>query len=325
MSFDVFGMCNALYDLQAEVDDAVLAEIGFAKGGMFLIDEETQRGIVSKVYNHIVHSEAGGSGANTMLGVALLGGKAVYTSRVGPDDHGRLYRESLESMGVRPNLGIGAGDTGISLILITPDAQRTMLTFLGEARGLTVDDVDEAALRQSQYLYVTGYLWDTDSQKEAVLKAMRIGNEAGVKVVLSLSDPFCVDRHKHDFLELLRNHVDVVFGNREEAQRLTDCDDAHDATEALGSFCDIAAVTMEHHGSLIYTGGDMHEIPAFSVHAVDTTGAGDMYAAGLLYGLTHGYDPATSGRIGSYGAAQVVAKLGPRLDHLDLATALGNV
>ncbi len=325
MSFHVFGMCNALYDLQAEVDDSVLAEVGFAKGGMFLIDEETQRGIVSKIYTHIVHSEAGGSGANTMLGIALLGGKAAYTSRVGPDEHGILYRESLAGKGVHPFLGVGHGDTGISLILVTPDAQRTMLTFLGEAQGLTVDDVDEAALRQSQYLYVTGYLWDTDNQKEAVLKAMRIANEAGVKVVLSLSDPFCVDRHKHDFLELLRNHVDVVFGNREEAQRLTDCDDAHDAAEALGSFCDIAVVTMEHHGSLIYTGGDMHEIPAFPVQAVDTTGAGDMYAAGLLYGLTHGYDPATSGRIGSYGAAQVVAKLGPRLDHLDLATALGNV
>lgn len=324
MSFHVFGMCNALYDLQAEVDDSTLTEIGFAKGGMFLIDEETQRGIVSKIYNRIVHSEAGGSGANTMLGVALLGGKTVYTSRVGPDEHGELYRTSLASKGVRPILGVGNGDTGISLILITPDAQRTMLTFLGEARGLTAADVDEGALQQSQYLYVTGYLWDTENQKEAVLKAMRVANERGVKVVLSLSDPFCVDRHKQDFLELLRRHVDVVFGNREEAQRLTDCDDAHDAAEALGSYCAVAAVTMEEHGSLIYTGSEMHEVPAFPVQAVDTTGAGDMYAAGLLYGLTHGYDPATAGRIGSYGAAQVVAKLGPRLDRLDVRSILNS-
>lgn len=320
MTFDVFGMCNALYDIQAEIDEGLLEEVGFAKGGMFLIDEERQRDIVAHVYTHIVHSEAGGSGANTVLGVGLLGGSACYTSRVGPDDHGRLYRESLASKGVRPNLAIGSGDTGISLILITPDAERTMLTFLGEARSLTRDDVDLEALRQSRYLYVTGYLWDTDNQKEAVALAMTEANNAGVKVALSLSDPFCVGRHKDDFLALVQRHVDVVFGNEDEAMALTDAGSAAEAAVRLGEWSEIAAVTMSERGSLIRHSGITHEIPAYPAEAVDATGAGDMYAAGLLYGLTNGSDLERAGRIGAYGASLVVSKLGPRLDSIDLST-----
>lgn len=318
MSFDVFGMCNALYDIQAEVDEGLLKEIGFAKGGMFLIDEERQREIVSRIYTHIVHSEAGGSGANTMLGLSLLGGRSCYTSRVGPDEHGRLYRESLASKGVQPNLAIGQGDTGISLILITPDAERTMLTFLGEARALSRSDVDLESLRASRYLYVTGYLWDTDNQKEAVSFAMTEANRAGVKVALSLSDPFCVGRHKQDFLDLVRRHVDVVFGNEDEATALTDASDPHEAAARLGEWAEVAAVTMSERGSLLRQGGVTTAIPSYGVEAIDATGAGDMYAAGLLYGLTQGLDLDRAGRIGAYGAAQVVAKLGPRLDQLDI-------
>lgn len=319
MTFDVFGMCNALYDIQAEVDDALLADLGFAKGGMFLIDEEVQREIVTRIYTHIVHSEAGGSGANTMLGIGLLGGRACYTSRVGPDEHGALYRESLAGKGVQPNLAIGEGDTGISLILITPDAERTMLTFLGEARSLTRDDIDLDALRRSEYLYVTGYLWDTDNQKEAVSLAMTEANRAGVRVALSLSDPFCVGRHKADFLHLVQRHVDVLFGNEDEAMELTDTGSPIEAAACLGEWSDVAVVTMSERGSLIRHGGETLEIGAHRVEAIDATGAGDMYAAGLLYGLTKGLDLEVAGRIGAYGAGLVVSKLGPRLDALDLS------
>jgi sugar/nucleoside kinase (ribokinase family) len=321
MAFDVFGMCNALYDLVAEVDEGTLQEIGFEKGGMFLIDEEQQRQIVSKVYTQIVHSEAGGSGANTMLGIALLGGKTCYTSRVGPDEHGALYRESLASKGVDPHLGQGEGDTGISLILITPDTQRTMLTFLGEARALTKTDINTASLSQSKYLYITGYLWDTDNQKEAVLYAMAEANRASVKVALSLSDPFCVGRHKEDFHRLIDQHVDVVFGNAEEAMALTDTSSADEAVRALAEKSEVVAVTMGETGSLVRQGETVHRIPTYAVHAVDTTGAGDMYAAGLLYGLTQNLPLERSGRIASYGAAQVVAKLGPRLSEIDASKA----
>lgn len=317
MRFDVFGMCNALYDLQAEVEDGVLEELGVQKGGMFLIDEEQQRQIVPRVYTGLVHTEAGGSGANTMIGVALLGGRACYTSRVGDDEHALLYRQSLASKGVQANLGMGEGETGISLILITPDAQRTMLTFLGQSRALRREDVNVDDLRASRYLYVTGYLWDTDNQKEAVLFAMHEANRAGVRVALSLSDPFCVHRHREDFQRLLRDHVDVLFGNYQEAQALTDTDSPWEAVRALAEHCNIAVVTMDDRGSLIQQGERVCEIPAYRVKAVDTTGAGDMYAAGLLYGLTQGLSLEATGRIASYAAAQVVAKLGPRLEHLD--------
>ena len=317
MPFDVFGMCNALYDLQAEVHDSVLDELGLDKGSMMLIDEERQREIVPKIYTHLVNTESGGSGANTMFGVAVLGGTACFTSRVGDDEHADLYREGLAKKGVKPNLGVGNGDTGISLIMVTPDAQRTMCTFLGEARELRKEDVNLDDLRASKYLYVTGYLWDTDNQKEAVLHAMHEANRAGVKVALSLSDPFCVNRHKADFLRIIKEHVDLLFGNFHEAQAMTDTENPYEAVRALAQHSEIAVVTMDDKGSVICRGSEMHEIPVYPVKAVDTTGAGDMYAAGLLYGLTQGLSLDITGRIASYAAAQVVAKMGPRLEEID--------
>lgn len=325
MSFDVFGMCNALYDIQAEVDDSVLAKLGVEKGTMSLIDEEKQREMVTAVYEHLVNAEPGGSGCNTMIGVAQLGGTACYTSRVGNDEHGDLYRQKLSERGIKPNLGVADGVTGICLVLVTPDAQRTLCTFLGLSRDLRADDVNVEDIRRSKYIYVTGYLWDTDTQKEAVLRAMSEANRAGVKVALSLSDPFCVNRHKDDFKRILRDHTDVLFGNFTEAQALTDTDNPQDAVRALSEHCDVAIVTLDEKGSLIQSGNDVHEIPVYPVTAVDTTGAGDMYAAGLLYGLTHGLSLDKTGRLASYCAAQVVAKLGPRLEEIDTADLLFHV
>ncbi|MFN3648868.1 MAG: adenosine kinase [Armatimonadota bacterium] len=317
MRYDVFGMCNALFDLQAEVDDSTLTELNLEKGSMVLLDEEQQRSIVPRIYTHLVNTEAGGSGANTMFGVALLGGTACYTSRVGSDEHAQLYRQGLEAKGVKPNLGSGEGATGVSLIFVTPDAQRTMCTYLGRSRELTAADVNLEDLRQSRYLYVTAYLWDTDNQKEAVLHAMREANRAGVRVALSLSDPFCVHRHKDELLELIRNHVDVLFGNWHEAQTLTDTETPRDAVRALAQYSDVAVVTMDEKGSLLQQGEQVVEVPVYPVTPVDTTGAGDMYAAGILYGLTQGYSLEVTGRIAAYAAAQVVAKLGPRLEEID--------
>jgi sugar/nucleoside kinase (ribokinase family) len=317
MGFDVFGMCNALYDLQAEVDDATLAELELEKGSMRLLEHEQQRAIVPRIYERIVNSEAGGSGANTMFGVALLGGTACYTSRIGRDEHGELYRQGLAGKGVKPNLGVGDGDTGISLILITPDAQRTMGTYLGCSRELTAEDVNVEDLRRSKYLYITGYLWDTDNQKAAVLRAMREANQAGVMVALSLSDPFCVHRHKEDFLRIIRDHVDLLFGNHQEAQALTDTESPQEALRVLAGYSEIAVVTMDEKGALIRQGETVYEIPVYPVKPVDTTGAGDMFAAGLLYGLTQGLPLDVTGRIAAYTAARVVAKLGPRLETID--------
>lgn len=317
MEFDVFSMCNALYDIQAEVDDVVLDELGLLKGSMVLLDEAQQAAIVPRIYTHIVHTEAGGSGANTAAGVTLLGGRACYTSRIGDDEHGTLYRDGLRQRGVKPNLGLGAGATGVSLILVTPDAQRTMCTYLGRSRELSETDLNLDDLRRSKYLYVTAYLWDTDCQKAAVLRAMEEANRSGVRVALSLSDPFCVERHKEDLLWLIRRHVDLLFGNYAEAQVLTDTESPDDALEALAEHSDRAVVTMDEKGALLREAGRTVRVPAHPVRAVDTTGAGDMYAAGILYGFTQGYSLETTGRIAAYAAAQVVAKMGPRLEQLN--------
>lgn len=317
MSYDVFSMCNALYDIQAEVHDEILRELSLEKGSMILLSEEQQAAIVPRVYTHIVHTEAGGSGANTAFGVALLGGTACYTSRVGDDEHANHYRAGLSERGVKPNLGTGNGATGVSLILVTPDAQRTMCTYLGRSRELTAGDVNLDDLRASKYLYVTAYLWDTDNQKAAVLRAMEEANRAGVKVALSLSDPFCVHRHKDELLRLISRHVDLLFGNYAEAEALTDTDTPEEALRVLSTHSDIAVVTLDERGSLIRQGDQVVSIPVYPVKAVDTTGAGDMYAAGLLYGLTRGYSLEITGRIAAYAAAQVVAKMGPRLETID--------
>jgi sugar/nucleoside kinase (ribokinase family) len=317
MSYDVFGMCNPLYDIQAEVSESLLQEIGMQKGGMFLIDETQQKELVAKIYSHIVNAESGGSGANTMIGISQLGGKACYAGKIGNDEHGALYADSLRAKRVDVSVAAGEGTTGICVVLVTPDAERTLCTFLGICREFGPDDVALDALRASKYLYVTGYLWDTDSQKAAVLKAMREARAAGVKVALSLSDPFCVDRHKEDFLQIAREHVDLLIGNHEEMQALTDTDTPHDAIRATAPYCNVAAVTMGSHGSLLRDGDTLYEIPCYPVQPVDTTGAGDMYAAGLLYGLTQGLPLDRTGRLAAYVSAQVVARLGPRLDALE--------
>ncbi len=323
--FDVFGMCNALFDLQAEVSDDLLGQVGLGKGGMTLLSDDEQKAIVPQVYRHIVNTESGGSGANTMIGVAQLGGKTAFTSRVGKDEHGRAYRAGLAKQGVEPNLGEGeTGETGVCLILITPDAQRTMGTYLGLSQGLEPDDVDTKGIADSQYLYVTGYLWDTDNQKDAVLHAMKAAKDAGVMVAFSLSDPFCVYRHKADFRELLQNYVDVVFANREEALAITDETDVETAALKLAAMTGgLAAVTSDKDGSLLVRGDSVLRVPVYPVTALDTTGAGDMYAAGILHGLTIGLPLVKTGQIASYVAAQVVARIGPRLPEVDRAAIEG--
>lgn len=315
--YDVFGMCNPLYDILAEVPEDVLKDLNFEKGGMFLIDQEQQRALVDRTYEYIVKAEAGGSGANTMIGLGMLGGKGVYTGHVGNDEHAELYRSSLEAQGIKPNLGVSDGSTGICLVLVTPDTQRTMCTYLGLSTELNRADININDLKQCKYLYATAYLWDTDTQKDAVLYAMSEANKAGVKVALSLSDPFCVGRHKEDILKLVRDHVDLIFGNVQEAMALTDTGTAEDAITKLGEWSDIAVVTMDEQGSLIQRGSERIHSSIHKVTAVDTTGAGDMYAAGLLYGITQGLSLETTGKIASYTAALVVSKLGPRLDSLD--------
>jgi sugar/nucleoside kinase (ribokinase family) len=317
VSYDVFGMCNPLYDIQAEISDEILKTTGYDKGGMCLIDEEQQQSLVTAIYEHIVNAEPGGSGANTMIGIAQLGGRASFTGKLAQDEHGALYSQGLADKGVLFGAKPGSGVTGISVVLITPDAERTMCTFLGASRELSPDDIDVDVLAASKYIYVTGYLWDTDSQKAAVLHAMHTAKKRGVKVSLSLSDPFCVGRHKAEFQQIISDHVDLLFGNSDEMQELTNTSNPRDAILATEQVCDMAAITCGAAGSLIRQGSQIVEVPSYSVKPVDTTGAGDMYAAGILYGITAGMPLDKTGRIASYLAAEVVSTLGPRLKTID--------
>jgi len=314
MPFDVFGMCYALFDLQATVEPQVLDDLGLVRGAMHLIDEAQHAAIVRAVRDSIVNTAAGGSGANTMIGVASLGGTACFTSRVGRDDFGAAYVRSLSDAGVRPNLRQGDGATGICVVLITPDKERTMCTYLGEGRRLTPSDVVLGDLRQSRMLYVTGYLWDTDDQKAAVIAAVAEARRFGIRVALSLADRFCIDRHRDDFTGILGGDVDVVFGNQDEALLLSGESEPAAAASALGARGTLAFVTLGANGALVSRGGDVTQVPAVAVEPVDTTGAGDAFAAGALFGLTHGHDALEAARLGSALAAHVVSRMGPRPD-----------
>jgi hypothetical protein len=312
-------MCNPLFDIQVEASDEVLNRFGFEKGGMYLVDQEKQRDMVKEVYTSIVNSEPGGSGANTVSAAAMLGSKTVYTGRVGNDEHAQMYSDGLQRWGVKPNLGQGEGETGICLVVVSPDAQRTMMTCLGCSQQLSRQDVSADDIKNSKFIYVTGYLWDTETQKEAVTYAMEQATQNGVKVALSLSDPFCVNRHQVDFRRLVRDHVNVLFGNSEEIRSLTGFESMDEAAKSLGELCETVAITLDSKGSMIVHNREVHSIPAYPVHAVDTTGAGDTYAAGILHGLAKGLPIPETGRLASRLAAKVVSKMGPRLTATELA------
>lgn len=315
--FDVYAMCNALMDIQAQVPEALLIELGYAKGAMSLVDAEEQLTLVATIADHVVSRSAGGSGANTAIGVAQLGGTAAYTSHVGDDGIAADYRAGLEALGVRANLGQSSGATGTSLVVTTPDSDRTMFTFLGRALWLAPEDVALDDLDQSQVLYVTGYLWDTETQKRTVLHAMDAAKAKGVKVALSLSDPFCVNRHREAFAQLLEQRVDIVMGNEEEAVAMTGLADPFAAAHKLAESCETVAVTLGPNGSIAVQGREEVHAEAPRIQAVDTTGAGDLYAAGFLYGLTHDLGLKRTADLATRLAAQVVAQHGPRLDSID--------
>lgn len=310
---DVYGICNPLIDLLSQVPDDFLQERKLEKNRMYLVPLEQQQTLLMALAaeKHPVEFAAGGSGANTMIGIAQLGGRAAFTGKIGRDEHGRIYREKLEGQGVEACMGTGEGITGSSLILVTEDASRTMNTYLGMCQELSPEDLDLDALKRSQVLYVTGYLWDTEPQKEAVRFALQEARNNSIRIALSLSDPFCVNRHQLDFQELLEQ-VDLVFANQEEAFLLTETSHSQDALDLLSARTETVVMTLGANGALVRTKGETFYIDPMKVRVEDTTGAGDAFAAGYLYGMTHGHTPLESGRIASSLAAAVIEQIGPR-------------
>ena len=324
--YDVTAIGNAIVDVIAQADDALLAAHNLPKGAMNLIDAET----AEKLYAIMGAGKeaSGGSAGNTIAGIAMLGGKAAYIGKVAADQLGQIFTHDIRAVGVTydtPPL-TGGLPTARSLIFVTPDAQRTMQTFLGACTQLGPEDVNMDHIRSSQVVYMEGYLWDLPRAKQAMLNAALKAKESGVKVSLTLSDSFCVARFRDEFLELAEKYVDILFANESEILSLYQTENFDTALQQVKQHCEIAALTRSEKGSVVVNGDEVHLIPAEpGVTVVDTTGAGDAYAAGFLYGYTQGRDLKTSGRLGGAMAAQVISQYGPRAEMADVKALAARV
>jgi sugar/nucleoside kinase (ribokinase family) len=311
--YDVLGIGNAIVDVLAQADEAFLAKHDLTKGVMTLIDAPRARSLYEAMAPGVERS--GGSAANTMAGVASLGGKGAYIGKVRNDQLGGVFSHDLRAAGIdyRTAPAIAGAPTARCLIFVTSDAQRTMQTFLGVSVELGPEDVDDEAVGGAQVTYLEGYLFDPPRAKEAFVKAAEIAHAKGRKVALTLSDPFCVDRHRASFQQLVEHHVDILFANEAELISLYEAKSFDAALATLRGKCELAAVTRSEKGSVLVTDGKTVHVKAEPVaKVVDTTGAGDLYAAGVLFGLTRGYELEACGRIGSIAAAEVISHYGAR-------------
>jgi sugar/nucleoside kinase (ribokinase family) len=312
-TLDVVGIGNAIVDVLVQADDVFLVAHGLAKGTMTLIDAARSDALYAAMGPGI--EESGGSAGNTMAGIASLGGDGAYIGKVRDDQLGEVFRHDITAIGVRfATAPAQSGPpTARCLILVTPDAHRTMNTFLGACVDLGPEDIDHEIVAAAQVTYLEGYLFDPPRAKEAFRKAAQLAHSAGRRVSLSLSDPFCVARHRAEFLDLVRHHVDILFANEAEICSLYETEDFAEATRLVRRHCDIAALTRSEKGSVVVTPERTHIIEAEKVaRVVDSTGAGDLYASGFLFGLTHGRDAATCGRLGSLCAGEAISHFGAR-------------
>ncbi|OAN49333.1 adenosine kinase [Magnetospirillum moscoviense] len=311
--FHVAGIGNAIVDVLVHAEDELLARLGLTKGVMTLIDSAEAERIYASLPPGLECS--GGSAANTIVGIASLGGKATYMGKVKDDQLGRVFAHDIKNAGATFETMAAADGpaTARCFVLVTPDAQRTMLTYLGACIEFGPDDVDEAVIAGAMVTYLEGYLYDPPLAKQAFLKAAGVAHDAGREVSLSLSDPFCVDRHRSEFLELISGHVDILFSNDAEIQSLFSTDDFDQALRAVRGHAKVAAITRGPKGSVVVTDEDVIVVGCDPVdHVVDTTGAGDLYAAGFLHGYTQGRDLATCARLGGIAAAEIISHIGAR-------------
>lgn len=312
-SLDVTCIGNAIVDVFAKSTDAFLAENGIEKGAMNLIDAERAETLYDKMGPGMEMS--GGSAGNTAAGLASLGSRTGYVGKVHDDTLGKVFRHDIKAVGVRYETApmLDGPPTARSLIMVTPDAQRSMNTFLGATVNLTPDDIDPEMIAESRVVYLEGYLFDPPEAKKAFVKAARTAHETDGKVSLTLSDPFCVDRHREAFLELVEHHVDILFANEHELMSLYETEDFDVALQKVREHCETAAITRGAKGSVVLHGDEVHVLDAEPVErVVDTTGAGDLYAAGFLHGYCKGLAPADWGRAGGVAAAEIISHYGAR-------------
>jgi sugar/nucleoside kinase (ribokinase family) len=310
---DVVGIGNALVDVLSQESEAFLAAQRLTKGAMQLVDESRARELYAAMGPAVEVS--GGSAANTVVGVASFGGRAHYIGKVRDDQLGDVFSHDLRAVGVgyTTSAATGGPATGRCLIVVTPDAQRTLTTYLGASVMLGPGDVDKELIERATILYLEGYLFDPPEAQRAFHVAAGVAHAAGRRVALTLSDPFCVGRHRAAFRELVERHVDILFANEAEIRALYEAADFDEALQQVRHHCAVAALTRSERGSVVVAGADVHVVDARRLGAVvDTTGAGDLYAAGFLFGLSRGRDLATCGRLGALAAAEVISHVGAR-------------
>jgi sugar/nucleoside kinase (ribokinase family) len=319
-SIDVFGVGNAIVDILAFVDDSFVASLGFTKGSMNLVDSAQRTAILKGLTAGDSRKRGGGSAANSLYAIAQCGGSAIFAGKVADDADGRFFIEDLKANGMHygvEGLFEGEGPTATSIILTTPDAERTMCTHLGVSIELGAEDILEKQVKDCKMCYVEGYLWSGPITRAAAQKALRLAADAGAKCCFTFSDMFLVEGFADDFRKLLRDDCDIVFCNAEEARKFSGATTVDEAAAYLADLVDLAFITDGSNGAVVVDKGSVVKVSGFQVDAIDTVGAGDAFAGGVMYGLCRGFSPEASAKLGNYFASQVVAVAGPRLDAFD--------
>ncbi|MEQ9405468.1 MAG: adenosine kinase [Cyclobacteriaceae bacterium] len=316
-TYDVCAIGNALIDYEIEVNDDFFSTNGVEKGVMTLVDESKQNELVDLVQGNIKKKQGGGSAANTVFGMSQLGGKGFYTCKVAGDDDGELFMSDLRKNGIATNLNgdqLPVGITGKCLVMVSPDAERTMNTFLGITSDLSVNEIDKGAIKESEYLFMEGFLVSSETGLVAMKEAKKIAETNNVKVSLTFSDPSMVKYFRDQMIDVVGDGVDLLFCNVEEAQLFTGLEDLEEVKAALEKIARQFVITFSEKGSLAFDGTGYSMIEPFPVDAVDSTGAGDMFAGAFLYGINKGHSFAEAGRLASLASSIVVGKYGPRLN-----------
>lgn len=312
--YDVTAVGNAIVDMLSTVEEGFLSEHSLDKGIMTLIDQPRMQQLFDA--SGSLTQQSGGSAANTIAGIAALGGRCAFIGKVAKDETGDVFRHDMTSMGVdfnTPAEEVSTDSTARCMIFVTPDAERTMSTYLGVSTELAPDDLDSAKIRNAKVTYLEGYLFDKPIAKDAFNAAAIMAHTAGKLVALTLSDPFCVNRHREDFLALVDGHIDILFANEQELLALYETDNLDHALARVGETVSVCAVTQGAKGATILFHGQKFDIPVTPVDKVlDTTGAGDLFAAGFLYGFTQGKDPYQCGVLGTRAAAEIITQIGAR-------------
>lgn len=318
--YDVYGIGNALVDMVTETDPKFLEDNGVEKGVMTLVSQQRQLDLLEALSDLKYARACGGSAANTMIAVAQLGGDSYYSCKVANDEWGDFYKDDLENNGVHNNLSLerNDGETGKCMVMVTPDADRTMNTYLGITEQFSISELVEEELAQAEYLYIEGYLVASPTAKGAAIRAHEMAKKHGVKTAITFSDPNMVNFFREGLSQMVGSGVDLLFCNEDEAKTFAECEELDTAISKCHEVAKVVAITLGDKGAVIYDGSSRYDISAQKVNAVDTNGAGDIFAGTFLYGITHGMDLQKAGEFACRVAGELVQHVGPRLTHKEI-------